>query len=54
MKNEFCKQRRRNMTRREREYRKQARQWLFAMCVTGVVMVAVPLAFLHGFALCAW
>ncbi len=51
MKNEF---RRRSRTRREREYRRQARIWLAAMAVTGFLMVAVPLAFLHAFAACAW
>lgn len=45
---------RRNLTRREREYRRAAYRWLFALAVTGVIMVALPVAFLKAFALCAW
>lgn len=44
----------RNLTRMEREERRAIRTWLFALAVTGVIVVAVPLAFLRAFALCAW
>ena len=54
MENEFCKLRRRNLTRREREYRRYARRWMLAMCVVGFLMVAVPVAFFQVIVACAW
>lgn len=45
---------RKNMTRREREYRRAANRALFALAVTGVIVCSTVLAFIKAFALCAW
>jgi hypothetical protein len=45
------KKRRHNLTREER---REIRNALFALAVTGVIVMALPFAFLRAFELCAW
>jgi hypothetical protein len=45
---------RRNLTRAEREERREMQKWLFAMFVTGGIVVAFGVAFLRAIQMSAW